>query len=134
MGRLDADQVPEDPIFTTPPVILRTHPEWKIPQFTDRWVEQMVADGILAGTCDAQNLAGCKAAVGATFVSPYIPDELTDYVSVQMDVARSESGCRTAIDSVATSTFRLRVIHSEFGWEVARVVTVGGGRRSCAGL
>lgn len=133
VGRLDTHQVAEDPIFPTPPVILRTGPEWKTPQPTGRWLEEMIAEGILADTCDAQNLAGCQTAAGATFVSPHIPADLTDYVSVQMDVARAEGGCRIA-DSVATSTFRIRVIRSEFGWEVARVVTVGGGRRPCAGL
>lgn len=47
------------------------------------------------------------------------------------------SGAGSALvlaDFVATSAFRVRVIRGELGWEVARVITVGGGKRPCAGL
>ena len=134
-GRLDTNQVAQDPIFPTPPVILRTRPAWRTLQPTSRWLARVVADDILAGTCDAPDLTGCSGVTGSSFVSPYRPSPLTEYVSIDVDVARpGQGGCQSAADSALTSTFRLRVVRNGVGWKVGRVVTVGGGWRSCADL
>lgn len=134
-GRLDTNQVAGDPVFPTPPVILRTAPGFRDSRVHGQWVQRMVAAGVLAGMCAAPDLTRCAGRAGATFVSVVDVSLLGDYVSVQLDVAApGEGGCQSVADSATVSAFRLRVVRNEPGWEVRRVVTVAWGRRGCRWL
>lgn len=131
-GRLDTNQMAGDPVFPTWPVLLRTAPPLRDPRVSQDWLDQMVARGLLAGSCDAPILNECARDGGSTFVSVVDASRVTDYVSVQLDVMRLDEGrCGSAADSAVTSTFRLRVVPAERGWEVSRVVTVGWGWKRC---
>lgn len=134
-GRLDVHQVPTEPVFPSPPVILRTHRAWNVWSPSAPWADRMVSEGVLAGTCAERDLAGCAPSADASFVSfGHAPTPLTGYVSMQVDLARAgANGCASEADSVDVTTFRLGVVRRRVGWEVAWVVTVTGGRRACIG-
>lgn len=138
-GRVDVNQVAFDPVFPEPPVMLRTHrptgpwtPWTPSPQVSDR----MLADGIIAGICEARNVTECSPGPRSTFVTfAHSPSPLTGYVSVQLDVARPEPpGCRPDGNSADFTTFRIGVVRDRVGWEVGWIVTVGGGPTSCGDI
>lgn len=130
--RLDTNQMAGDPVFPTRPVVLRTAPPLRDPQVSEDWLSHMVAEGLLAASCDAPIIIGCAREAGGTFVSVVHVGWAIDYVSVQLDVVRlDEGGCGSAADSAMTSAFRLRVVPVHPDWEVSRVVTVGWGWKEC---
>lgn len=68
VGRLDEHQVEGEPIFPTPPAILRTGPDAFFEPFPSVLAARLIADGAAAGQCDADDLTGCGDLQGATVV------------------------------------------------------------------